>query len=83
MVQASIQSSARVNLRCTDMTSGVTPDSEEVIKQVYPTIVGGLANLDYPGLNRFLAISNDNKVSPPASDSIFKSNIYVFFSFLN
>ena len=47
------------------MTSGVRPDSEEVIKQAYPTTVAGLANLDCPGLNRFLAISNDDLVSPP------------------
>ena len=48
------------------MTSGVIPDSEEVIKQAYPTTVGGLANLDFPGLNIFLAKNNEDKVSPPA-----------------
>ena len=32
------------------MTSGVRPDSKDVIKQAYPTTVGGLATLDYPGM---------------------------------
>ena len=36
------------------------------MKQTYPTAVAGIVNLDYYGLNRFLAKSNEDKVSPPA-----------------
>ena len=67
VVRELVLSLSRVGLRCTDHDhGGVRPDSEEEIKQAYPTTVQGLANLDFPGLYRFLAKSNEDKVSPPA-----------------